>query len=96
MGDKNHPTVKEIFQKKQNMVLRNFLDEKVYFLHVAIVLTCFQSEKKSQNKLDLRESFLMKRLTKLVKFKFRGWEAKKSHLGNFPFSFYPNLYQSTI
>ena len=33
------------------MVLRNFLDEKVFFLHVAIVLTCFQSEK-SQNKLE--------------------------------------------
>ena len=48
------------------MVARNFLDEKVFFLHVAIILTCFRSEK-SQNKLDLMQSFLLNRLTKLVK-----------------------------
>ena len=33
------------------MVLMNFLDEKVLFLQVAIVFTCFQPET-SQNKLD--------------------------------------------
>ena len=60
-----------MFQKYQNMVLENFLDEKVFFLRVAIVLTCFQSEK-SQNKLDLMPSFLLKRFTKLVKIKGKG------------------------
>ena len=51
------------------MVLRNFLEEKVFFLHVAMVLTCFQSEK-SQNKLDLMQNILLKRFTKLVKINF--------------------------
>ena len=48
------------------------------FLHVAIVLTCFQSEK-SQNKLDLMQSFLLKRFTKLVKMNFMREQSKKSH-----------------
>ena len=77
------------------MVLRNFPDKKVFFLQVAIVPTCFQSEK-SQNKLDLMQSFLLKRLTKLVNINLRGIKAKKSHLSIFPFSFCLNLYQSTI
>ena len=77
------------------MVLRNFLDEKVLSLQLAIVFTCFKS-KKSQNKLDLMQSFLMKRLTKLAKTNFRGSKAEKSHLSNFPFSFCLNLYQITI
>ena len=59
------------------MVLRNFLDEKVFFLQVAVVLTYFQSEK-SQNKLDLMQNFLLNRFTKLVKINC--WGAKqKSH-----------------
>ena len=57
------------------MVLRNFLDKKVFFLHVAIVLTGFQSEK-SQNKLDSMQSVLLKRFTKLVKLILRGSKAK--------------------
>ena len=73
----------------------NCLDKKVFFLQVAISLTCFQSEK-TQTKLDLIQSFLLERFTKLVYLNFRGSKAKKSHLGNFPFSFYLNLYQSTI
>ena len=77
------------------MVLRNFLDEKVFFWQVAIVLTCFQSEK-SQNKLDLMQNFLMKHFTKLAKIKIRGNKAEKSHFSNFPFSFCLNLYQITI
>ena len=77
------------------MVLRNFLDENVSFLQVAIVLTCFQS-KKSQNKLDLMQSFLLKGFTKLVKIHFRWSKAKKSHHSNFPFSICLNLYQSSI
>ena len=55
----------------------NFLDEKIFFLQVAIVLTYFQSEK-SQNKFDMMQSFLLKRFTKLVKINFRGIKAKKS------------------
>ena len=51
------------------MVLSNFLDEKVFFLHVAIVFTCFQSEN-LQNKLDSMQSVLLKRFTKLVKMNF--------------------------
>ena len=72
------------------MVFRNFLDEKVLFLQVAFVRTCFQSEK-SQNKLELIQSVLLKRFTKLVKINLiiRGCKAKKSHLSNFPFSFFP-------
>ena len=77
------------------MVLRNLLDEKVVFLQVAIVLTCFQSEK-SQYKLDLMQSFLLKRFTKSVKINLRASKAKKSHLSNFPFSFCLILNQSTI
>ena len=77
------------------MVLRNFLDEKVFFLQVTIILTCFQS-KKSQNKLDLMQNFLLKRYSILVKLNFGGFEAKTSHLSNFPFSFNLNLYKSTI
>ena len=77
------------------MGLRNFLDEKVFFLQVAIVLTCFLSEK-SQNKLDLMQHRLLKRFTKLVKIHLRGSKAEKSHLSNFPFSFCLNLYQRTI
>ena len=77
MGDKNHSTVTGIFQKSQSMVLRNFLDNFFFFLQVAIVLTCFQSEK-SQNKFDLMQSFfLLKRLTKLVHINLRGTKAKK-------------------
>ena len=51
------------------MVLRKFLDEMFFFLQVAIVFTCFQSEK-SQNKLDLMQNFLLKRFTKLGKIHF--------------------------
>ena len=51
------------------MVLRNFLDEKVFFLQEAIVLTYFQSEK-SQNNLDLMQDVLLKRFTKFVKINF--------------------------
>ena len=72
-----------------------FFYEMVFFLQVAIVHTCFQSEK-SQNKLHLMQSFLLKRFTKRVNINFRVSEAKKSHLSNFPFSFYLNVYQSTI
>ena len=60
------------------MVLRNFLNEKVFFLRVAIILTCFQSEK-SQNKLDLMQSFLLKRFTKLVKMNFKREQSKNCH-----------------
>ena len=60
------------------MVLRNYLDAKVFFQHVAIVLTCFQSEK-SQYKLDLMQSFLLKRFTKLVKMNFKREQSKNSH-----------------
>ena len=60
------------------MVLKNFLDESVFFLHVAIVLTCFQSEK-SQNKHGLMQSFLLKRFTKLVKMNFKREQSKNSH-----------------
>ena len=63
-----------IFQKKQNMGLRNLLDEKVFFLHVVIVLTCFQPEK-SQNKLNLMQSVLLKRFTKLAKINLTGSKA---------------------
>ena len=58
------------------MVLRNFLDEKVFFLQVAIALICFKSEK-SQNKLDLMQSFFLKRFTKPVKINLRGSKEKK-------------------
>ena len=58
------------------MVLRYFLDEKVFFFQVAIVLTCFQSEK-SQNKRDLMQSLLLKRFTKLVKINLRGGKQKQ-------------------
>ena len=78
------------------MVSRNFLDEKVFFLHVANVLTCFQSEK-SHNKLDSMQSVLLKRFTKLLKMNFKREQSKKqSHLSNFEFSFCLNHYQSTI
>ena len=77
------------------MVIRNFRDENVSFLHVAIVLTCFTPEK-SQNNLDLMQSVLQKRFTKLTKINLRGSKAKKSHFSNFPFSFCLNLYQNTI
>ena len=75
------------------MGLRNFLDDFFFFLQVAIVLTCFQSEK-LQNKLDLMQSLLLKRFTKLVKINLRGHKAKMSHRRNFPFSFCLNLYKS--
>ena len=77
------------------MVLRNFLDEKVFFLQEAIVLACFPFEK-SQNKLDLMQRLLLKHFTKVVKINLRGNKAKKSHRSNFQFSFCLNLYQSTI
>ena len=60
------------------MVIRNFLDGKVFFLHVAIILTCFQSEK-SQNKLDLMQSFLLNGFTKFVKINFKREQSKTSH-----------------
>ena len=94
MVDKNHSTVTGFF-KNSKAWFKEFLDEKVFFLQVTIILTCFQYEK-SQNKLDLMQSFLLKRFTKLVKLNFGGCEAKTSHLSNFPFSFYLNLYQSII
>ena len=77
------------------MVSTNFLDEKVFVLQVAIVLTCFQTEK-SQNKLNLMQNFLLKRFTKLVTINVRWSTAKKSHLSHFSFSFCLYLYQSTI
>ena len=78
MGDENHSTVTGFFESSKNMVLRNFRDEKVFFLHVAIVLTCFHFEK-SQNKLDLMQSVLLNRFTKLVKINFKREESKNSH-----------------
>ena len=60
------------------MVLRNFLDEKVFLLHVTIILICFQSEK-SQNKLDSMQSILLKRFTKLVKMNVKREQSKNSH-----------------
>ena len=71
MGDENHSTV-------TGSSKTNFLDEKVFFLHVAIVLTCFQSEN-SQNKLDFMHSFLLKRFIKLVKMNFKKEQREKSH-----------------
>ena len=77
------------------MVLSNFLDENVFILQVVIVLTCFQSEK-SQNKFDLMQSFLLKRLTKHVTIHLRGAK-QKSHTSVILHShFLLNLYQSTI
>ena len=61
------------------MVLINFLDEKVFFLHVAIVLTWFQSEK-SHDKLDSLRSVLLKRFIKLVKMNFKRDQSKNSHI----------------
>ena len=60
------------------MVLRNVLDKKVFFLHVAIVITDFQSEK-LQNKLDSMQSVLLKRFTKLVKMNLKREQSKSSH-----------------
>ena len=37
------------------------------------------SPKKSQNKLDLMQSFLLKRFTKLVKMNFKRDQSKNSH-----------------
>ena len=51
-----------------------------------MILTCFQS-KKSQNKLDLMQSVLAKRFTKLVNINLRWSKAKQSRLSNFPFLF---------
>ena len=77
------------------MVLWNFLDEKVFFVHVAIVLKCFQSEK-SQSTLDSMQSVLLKRFTNLVKVTFKREQSnKQSRLSNFELSFCLNLYQST-
>ena len=56
---------------------------------------CFQFEK-SQNKLDLMQSFLLRRFTKLIKIKFKTEQNKMSHLINFPFSFCLNLYKTNI
>ena len=77
------------------LYFRNFLDETFFFLQVAVVLTCFQSDK-SQNEFDWMKSFSLKRFTKLFKINFRGSKPKKSHLGNFPFSFCLSLYHNTI
>ena len=55
----------------------------------------FQSEK-SQNKLDLMQSFLLTPFTKLVKINLRGSKAKQSHMSNSPFSFCMNQCQNTI
>ena len=92
MGDKNHSTTTRFFKSSKEWFYEKQNDKKVFFLQVAIVLTCFQSEK-SQNKLDLMQSFLPKRLTKLVNINLRGRKTKKSHLSNYPFSFCLNLYQ---
>ena len=73
MGDKNHSTMTRFFKSSKTWV-KKISDEKVFFWQVAIVLTCFQSEK-SQNKLDLMQSFLMKCFTKLAKINFRGSKA---------------------
>ena len=76
--------------------LKGFLDEKVFLFAGSYRYYLFSIQKKSQNKLDLMQSYLLKRFTKLVNLNFRGCEAKKSHLSHFPFSFYLNLNQSTI
>ena len=52
------------------MVLRNFLDKMLFFLQVAIVLTCFYSDKNHKKKLDLMQNVSLKRFTKLVKINF--------------------------
>ena len=84
-----------IFSKVAKHGFQEFSWGKGIFLQEAIVLACFQSEKKTQNKLDLMQSFLLRRFTKPVEIHLRGSKAKKSHLSNFPFSFYLNLYQDT-
>ena len=77
------------------MVFRNTLDKKCFFLHVAVVFTCFQSEK-SQNSLDLMHRLLMKRFKRRVKINWKGRIPNKSHLSDFPSSFCLNLHQSII
>ena len=68
----------ETIYQCENIVLRNFLDEKVFFLHETIDLTCFQSEK-SQNKLDLIHDFVLKCSPNLVKINFKREQSIKSH-----------------
>ena len=60
------------------MVLRNCIDEKVFFLQVAIVLTRFQYEK-SQNKLDSMQSVFAETLYKTCKLNFKREQSKNSH-----------------
>ena len=75
MGDNNHSTVTGFFKNSKTWFKGIFLDEKVFFLQVAIVLACFQSEK-SQNKLNLMQSFLLKLFTIPVKINLRGSKHK--------------------
>ena len=67
MGYENQSTVTGFVESSK--ILRNVLDEMVFFLHAAIVLTCFQSEK--SQKLDSMQSVLLERFTKLVKMNFK-------------------------
>ena len=60
------------------MVWRNFLDEKVFFLHVAIVLTYFQSEKITKLTWFVAKLFA-ESLYKTCKNEFRDSKAKKGH-----------------
>ena len=66
------------FSKVAKHGFKEFYLWKGFFLHVAIVLTCFQSEK-SQNKLDSMQSVLLKRFTKLLKMNFKREQSKNSH-----------------
>ena len=63
--------------------------KRFIFMLVAILLTCFQTEK-SQNKLDLMQSFLLTPFTKRVKINFKRSKANQSHMSYFPFSFCMN------
>ena len=49
------------------MVLRNFHDEKVFFLHVAIVLTCFYPK---NHKINFFRAFRVRSCLLLLKLQF--------------------------
>ena len=83
------------YEKSKTWFSGTFLIKKIFFLHVAVVLTCFQSEK-SRNSLDFMHRVLMKRFTKLIEINFNGSKPKMSHLSDFLSPFCLNLYQSTI
>ena len=94
IDDENHSTVTR-FLKSSNIRFSGIFMMKSFSFCTKLSSLHVFNPKNHKINLIWRTVFLLKRFTKLH-INFRVSKPKKSHLSEFPFSFCPNLYQSTF